>query len=65
MTLAKVPLADAPEGLVWRWNTYRIAHLVFATLRQQAVCGVRARGRYLATQVGGYTARPCEVCLKK
>jgi hypothetical protein len=63
-TLDKVPIADAPRGLVWRWNTYRIAHLVFATLRQQAVCGVRVRGSWQASQVGGYSARPCQACLE-
>jgi hypothetical protein len=63
MTLAKVPLADAPRGYVWRWNTPRIAHLVPTTGRLLAVCGKRVRGDWLASQVGGYTARPCKECL--
>ena len=59
-----VPLANAPRGHVWRWNTPRIAHLVSNKPGQRAVCGKRARGDWLAFQVGGVTARPCPECLE-
>ena len=59
-----VPLANAPHRYTWRWNTYRIAHLVPYTARGQAVCGKRAHGSWTASQVGGVTARPCAACLE-
>ena len=61
----KQPLVNAPAGYVWRWRTYRIAHLVQASRRRtKALCGKRARGTWLSFQVGGYSAAPCGDCLR-
>lgn len=57
------PLANAPNGYVWRWQTYAIAHLEPQDGGGHALCGKRARGKWRAFQVGGYTAVPCAQCL--
>ena len=62
--MRRVPVVNAPSGYVWRWNTYRIAHLVSDKVTQRALCGKRVRGGYLSFQVGGYSSMPCGKCLR-
>lgn len=61
------PLVRAPHGYVWRWRTYRIAHLVKNPYPPPqdslGLCGKRSRGVCFAFQVGGVTAQPCPECV--
>ena len=65
------PLVNAPAGYIWRWRTYRVAHVVRLHRARywqrpwaRGMCGSRVQGEYsVSTQVGGYSAKPCADCV--
>ena len=67
----KPDLVNAPEGFIWSWKGKSVAHLVSDVSPFKgilvAVCGQRVRGKgsTVASQVGGYSAYPCQRCRQK
>ena len=63
-------LVNAPQGYVWAWHKKQFAHLIadahpFSGL-STTLCGKKVRGanHIVAFQVGGYSACPCQDCLR-